>query len=206
MTIQIIIASFIILIFSIVIHEVSHGSMAYQLGDETAKRQGRLSLNPLNHIDIVGTILLPIFLVFIGSSVVIGWAKPVPVNFANLKDKKWGELKVALAGPVSNLCVAAVCGLFIRFLPLPESLALILSLGVLYNILLALFNLIPIPPLDGSHILFTFLKDNELKAFLYRFGFFILIFILFLFPSFLESLFQLALVLADFMTSGKIII
>ena len=206
MSIQLIIASFIVLIFSIVIHEVSHGSMAYQLGDETAKRQGRLSLNPLKHIDLMGTILLPLFLVFLSSPVVIGWAKPVPVNFANLKDEKWGELKVALAGPVANLCVAVVCGLFIRFLPLPESLALILSLAVLYNILLALFNLIPIPPLDGSHILFTFLKDYELKAFLQRFGFFILIFILFLFPSFLESLYHLALALADFMTSGKILI
>ena len=163
MDIQVAITSFIILIFSIVIHEVSHGSMANQLGDETAKNQDRLSLNPLKHIDLMGTILLPLFLLLAHSPVVIGWAKPVPVNFNSLKDKRWGELKVSLAGPVANFSVAIVCGLLIRFLPLPESLAAILSLAIIYNILLALFNLVPVPPLDGSHILFSFIK-NRIKS------------------------------------------
>ncbi|MFA7141920.1 MAG: site-2 protease family protein [Candidatus Paceibacterota bacterium] len=205
MSIQLIIASFIVLIFSIVIHEVSHGSMAYQLGDETAKRQGRLSLNPLKHIDLMGTILLPLFLVFLSSPVVIGWAKPVPVNFNNLSDRKWGTLKVALAGPFSNLCVALVCGLLIRFFSFPESLTLILSLAVIYNILLALFNLIPVPPLDGSHILFTFLKNFEVKAFLYRFGFLILLMLLFFTPV-LQILFKLTISLAYLITGGKLLI
>jgi Zn-dependent protease len=204
MDIQITIVSFIILIFSIVIHEVSHGSMANQLGDETAKIQGRLSLNPFKHIDIMGTILLPLFLVMAHSPVVIGWAKPVPVNFANLRDKKWGELKVALAGPVANLGVALVCGLLIRFLALPENLVLILSLAVMYNILLALFNLVPVPPLDGSHILFSFVKDYEFKANLYRFGFFILIAILFFTPL-LDFLYYLTMILANFITGGVIL-
>ncbi|MDD4333580.1 MAG: site-2 protease family protein [Candidatus Pacebacteria bacterium] len=194
------IASFIILIFSIVIHEVSHGSMAYELGDETAKRQGRLSLNPLKHIDIIGTIVLPLFLILGGSSVVIGWAKPVPVNFYNLKDK-WGELKVSLAGPGANLLVALFCGLIIRFIPLPEMASVILFLAVIYNILLALFNLIPIPPLDGSHILFSLLKGGDnIKLFLNQFGFFILIFILFLIPQFLDTLYMWTLALANLIT------
>jgi len=87
------IISFVVLIFSIVIHEVAHGTMAYSLGDMTAKMQGRLSLNPIKHIDLVGTILLPLGLVLIGSPIVFGWAKPVPVNFMNLSDKRWGALK-----------------------------------------------------------------------------------------------------------------
>ena len=205
MEIQIIIASFIVLIFSIVIHEISHGSMANQLGDNTAKNQGRLSMNPLKHIDPVGTIMLPLFLFFIGSSVLIGWAKPVPVNFNNLTDKKWGELKVSLAGPIANLSIALVCGLLLRFLPIfPESLVLILSLAVIYNILLALFNLIPIPPLDGSHILFTFMKDYRVQDFLYRYGFFILIFVLFFTPL-LDFLYYLTLSLANLLSGGMIL-
>ncbi|NMB47700.1 site-2 protease family protein [Patescibacteria group bacterium] len=202
---EVIIVSFIVLIFSIVIHEVSHGSMAYHLGDDTAKRQGRLSLNPLKHIDLMGTILLPLFLVMLNSPAVIGWAKPVPVNFNNLRDRKWGELKVAIAGPLSNLCVALVCALLIRFFTLGEGMTLILSVAVIYNILLALFNLIPVPPLDGSHILFTFLRNYEVKAFLTRFGFFILIFALF-FTPFLKILLSATVFLGNFLTAGKLLI
>jgi len=194
------IASFIILIFSIVVHEVSHGSMAYQLGDETAKRQGRLSLNPLKHIDIAGTILLPLFLILAGSSVIIGWAKPVPVNFYNLNGK-WAELKVALAGPAANFSVAFICGLLIRFIPLPEMVTTVLFLAVIYNILLALFNLIPLPPLDGSHILFSLIKGGDaIKQFLSQFGFIILVFILFFIPQFLNVLYTWTFNLANLIT------
>ena len=194
--ILIMIVSFVILILSIVIHEVSHGTMAYYLGDETAKRQGRLSLNPIKHIDPIGTILLPLVLVAFSSPVVIGWAKPVPVNFMNLTDKRWGALKVSLAGPLSNIVVAILCGLVVRFFVLPEGMVLILGLAVIYNLLLAIFNLIPIPPLDGSHILFSFVNiDYKVKAFLYQWGSFILIFILF-FTPFLNWIFNLVGILA----------
>lgn len=184
------IISFVVLIFSIVIHEVAHGTMAYSLGDMTAKVQGRLSLNPIKHIDPVGTIILPLGLIIIGSPVVFGWAKPVPVNFMNLRDRKWGSLKVALAGPLTNLSVAVVCGLILRFLSLPEGMVLVLWLAVFYNVLLAIFNLIPIPPLDGSHILFSFIKGGyEFKRFLAQWGFLILIFVLFM-PGFQSLLFN----------------
>jgi len=202
----IMIAGFVILIFSIVIHEVSHGSMANQLGDDTAKNQGRLSLNPIKHIDLIGTLILPLMLIFVGSPMVIGWAKPVPVNFNNLIDKKWGELKVALAGPLSNLLVAATCGLLIRLLELPQTLTAVLSLAVIYNILLALFNLIPVPPLDGSHILFSFLRDNlKFKATLSQYGFFILIFILFFTPV-LDYIFYLSIFLSNLIAGGRLVL
>lgn len=192
------IISFIVLIFSIVIHEVAHGTMAYQLGDDTAKEQGRLSLNPIKHIDPFGTILLPIILMVFGSPIIIGWAKPVPINILNLKDQRWGELKVALAGPLSNLFVALVCGLILRFIHLPEMMSVVLMIAVMYNILLALFNLIPVPPLDGSHILFSIIPGNyELKQFLSRYGGFILIAILLLIPSMLNWLYALVLCLTN---------
>jgi Zn-dependent protease len=198
------IASFVVLIFSIVIHEVAHGSMAYALGDMTAKMQGRLSLNPIKHIDLIGTIILPLGLVLINSPVVFGWAKPVPVNFLNLKDKKWGALKVALAGPVTNLIIAILCGLVIRLFVLPEGMFLILWLAVFYNVLLAIFNLIPIPPLDGSHILFSLVKGgHEVKAFLAQWGFLILAFVLFM-PTFQILLFEVIGGIVKLMTGVNI--
>ena len=201
------IAGFLVLIFSIVIHEVAHGSMAYSLGDDTAKRAGRLTLNPLSHIDWIGTIILPIFLMLLSSPVVIGWAKPVPVNYLNLTDRKWGPLKVSLAGPAANLLVALACGLLLRFLGgfFPEGLIIVLWLAVLYNILLALFNLIPVPPLDGSHILFSFLpKAYGFKQFMNQYGFFILIFIVFLTP-FLNILFEAVLRLTLLLTGVSLL-
>ena len=111
----------IILIFSVVIHEVSHGAIANYLGDPTAKYVGRLTLNPLKHLDPLGSVILPLFLILIaklsGGGIIFGWAKPVPINPSNLRDKKYGEAKVALAGPASNLSVALVFGLALRFIP-----------------------------------------------------------------------------------------
>jgi len=174
----------VILIFSIIIHEVAHGSMANYLGDDTAKMMGRLTLNPIKHLDPLGSIIVPLFLIVIQSPFLIGWAKPVPVNPNNFRDRKYGDAKVALAGPASNLAIALIFGLIIRFFPgfvQASGVYSMFSYIVMINLLLAIFNLVPIPPLDGSHILFTFLpySMNELKVFLTRYGFFILIFFIF---------------------------
>ncbi len=151
-----IIFQFLTLIFSVIIHEISHGFMAERLGDQTARFAGRLTLNPLRHIDPFGSIILPLILFITHSPVVIGWAKPVPYNPLNLrKDLKYGPLKVALIGPISNFLVLIVVGLFARlgvgFLN-PTTIGL-LGFVALLNASLAIFNLVPIPPLDGSKIL-----------------------------------------------------
>ena len=173
----------VVLFFSIVIHEIAHGSVALHLGDSTAKDAGRLSLNPLKHIDPVGTILLPLLLLFAtqGQGPIIGWAKPVPINPFNFHDQKWGVLKVSIAGPLTNFLLALIFGLIIRFIPLPEPASILFSIIVIYNFAWGVFNLIPIPPFDGSHILFTFLGDRflKLKMFLSQYGLFILIFFIF---------------------------
>jgi len=173
----------VVLFFSIVIHEIAHGSVALHLGDSTAKEAGRLSLNPLKHIDPVGTILLPLLLLFAtqGRGPIIGWAKPVPVNPFNFRDQKWGTLKVSIAGPLTNFSLALLFGLIIRFFPLPEPALILFSIIVIYNFAWGIFNLIPIPPFDGSHIVFTFLGDRflKLKMFLSQYGLFILIFFIF---------------------------
>lgn len=173
----------LILIFSIVIHEVSHGAMANHLGDPTAKYAGRLTLNPIRHLDPIGSIIVPILLI-LTTGKGIGWAKPVPINPYNFRDQKYGSAKVALAGPGANLAIALVFGITLRFFPqlaLIPGLGLIFSYIVYINILLAVFNLLPIPPLDGSHILFTFLPPGmeNLKIFLQQYGLYILLFIIF---------------------------
>ena len=180
----------VILLFSIVIHEVSHGTMALYLGDPTAKYAGRLTLNPIKHLDPIGSVILPLFLILMaklmGGGIIFGWAKPVPINPYNFRDQKYGSAKVALAGPGSNLAIALVFGLALRFFPAISAipgLELMFSYIVYINILLAIFNLLPVPPLDGSHILFTFLPPGieNLKIFLSQFGLFILLFIIFFF-------------------------
>lgn len=176
------------LIMSVVAHEVSHGQMALFLGDGTAKWSGRLTLNPINHMDLFGSILLPI-LTFLSGGFIIGWAKPVPYNPYNLRSQKWGPALVALAGPGANIIIALIFGILIRSAGIfPSSFypAIIntSSLIVLINITLAIFNLVPIPPLDGSKILFSILpyKWRDAQFFLEKYGFIILIFfILFLF-------------------------
>ena len=172
----------IILLFSIVLHEVSHGSMANSLGDPTAKYAGRLSLNPIKHLDPIGSVLVPIFLLILTQGqFAIGWAKPVPINPYNFRNPKWDNAKVATAGPGANILVALFFGLILRFFPLPAALFALFSIICLLNLLLAIFNLIPIPPLDGSHILFSLLSERfrNFKIFLQQYGLFILLFFIF---------------------------
>ncbi len=173
-------------LFSIVVHEVSHGWVAQKLGDHTAASMGRLTLNPLNHIDLLGTIILPLIGIVLGGFV-FGWAKPVPVNPYNFYQHvniRKGMMWVALAGPTSNFVLAFI-GAFLLvgaqyFFP-SEFLMFVASAFIWINIYLALFNLLPIPPLDGSKIIMGILPPYRFDAFLLkmeRFGFFILIFLL----------------------------
>ncbi len=143
----------IVLLFSIIIHEVSHGYVALLNGDPTARVLGRITLNPGPHIDPVGTILLPGILLLTHAGLLFGWAKPVPVNPLNYRNYRWGEITVSAAGPLSNLALAVVFAYLLRLGLGNLGVMKLAYFGVTINIFLALFNLIPIPPLDGSHIL-----------------------------------------------------
>ncbi len=155
----------VILIFSIILHEIAHGYMADRLGDPTARLQGRLSLNPLVHIDWFGSVILPFLLIFTGAPFVFGWAKPVPFNPYNFKNARWGGALVALAGPVTNMIIAIVFALILQFGNFSLLTAFFFESIIITNIALAVFNLVPVPPLDGHHILFALLPDsmNHLK-------------------------------------------
>jgi len=178
-----------IALFTMVIHEVSHGMAAYFLGDPTAKLAGRLTLNPLKHLDPIGSILLPGILILLqgifGRGIVIGWAKPVPVNPFNLKDPKYGMAKVAAVGPGVNFLLAFLFSFFIRILPKDtvffKNLTLFFGYIVWLNLLWAIFNLFPVPPFDGWHIfsaLFPSLKEKE--ATLYANSFFLILIVILL--------------------------
>lgn len=187
------------LLYSVVIHEVSHGAVAYSLGDPTAKNLGRLTLNPIKHLDMFGSVILPLLSFMLGGFI-FGYAKPVPYNPLNLRDRKYGAAKVAIAGPASNIALAVLFGLTLRFLPDIFSTSLIpelLSIVVILNLFLAIFNLFPIPPLDGHWLLFTFLPARfiAIRTFLYRYGsLLLLMFLFFVFPMllpFIRILFRL---------------
>jgi len=182
----------IVLIYSVVIHEVSHGLAAYAMGDDTAKNMGRLTLNPIRHLDMFGSVLLPFFLFVIRSPFIVGYAKPVPYNPYNLSDQRWGPAKVALAGPASNIALAVLFGLVLRFMPDVFSSAFVpelFSVIVVFNLVLAIFNLFPVPPLDGHWLLMSVLPEslNWLKVMIYRSSIFLfIIFLIFIFPFVLK--------------------
>lgn len=184
----------IILLFSAILHEIAHGFVADKLGDPTPRLSGRLTLNPKSHIDPFMSILLPFLLLFSGSPVVFGAAKPVPIDPFNLKEGRKDIALVALAGPLTNLLLAVTASLILKLLSLPmiinsiplilvSVLYLLLSLVIQYNLLLAVFNLLPIPPLDGSKIFSLLLPEETANAYLSigSIGMFILFFLL-LFP------------------------
>jgi len=186
---------FAIVFPAIILHEISHGYVAYLLGDQTAKRAGRLSLNPIKHVDPIGTIILPAtMLILSGGSYFFGWAKPVPINPWAFKNQREGMLLTGAAGPVTNIALAALSGLGARMLMAVSQdggssvLGIVVTVLVYFcqaNLVLAFFNLIPIPPLDGSRVVQYFLPDTLRDGYhsMERYGFMLLIGITWVIPS-----------------------
>jgi Zn-dependent protease len=181
-----IVLQIVALLFSVVFHEVSHGWVADRHGDPTARYMGRLTLNPVPHLDLWGSILLPGILAMTHAPVMFGYAKPVPVDVRNLKNPRIDGLKVALAGPASNLFLGTVCavlfGVSAAYLGVEHAISRLFAAGILVNSVLAVFNLLPIPPLDGSWVLEHTLRGNAYNVFraIRPYGMLILIAILFL--------------------------
>ncbi|MCG2700547.1 site-2 protease family protein, partial [Candidatus Parcubacteria bacterium] len=200
-----------VLIMSAILHEYAHGWVAHKLGDDTAKNAGRLTLNPLAHLDPFGSVILPLLMIFSNTGFFLAWAKPVPYNPYNLRDPKYGDLKVAIGGPGTNFLIAVFFGLVVRLTPIAGALkqnlighyllyldkgyvasleylldnmhgsilisVFVLSLIIIFiNLLLMIFNLIPVPPLDGSKVLMTFLSADWKLRFhrMERYGIFII--------------------------------
>lgn len=199
--------SIIVLIFSVVVHEVAHGYTAYKFGDLTAKYQGRLTFNPIKHIDPLGSIILPFIMSLLPGGLILGWAKPVPINPYNFKNRKIGEFATSFAGPLSNIIIAGFFILLIRFsdtLGLNSVFVELSLVIVMINAVLAFFNLIPIPPLDGYRIVALLLPQHTADKFEYvsqRFGLFIvLFFVLFLW----NPIFMLVVSFLEILTGIKI--
>jgi len=190
----------IVLIFSAVIHEYMHGWMAERLGDNTAKDAGRLTLNPIPHLDLFGSIILPALMALSGTGIIFGWAKPVPFNPNNLSDQKWGPAKVAIAGPLGNFIIALILGLSLRFIELANPMMIALfAMAIMINLVLMIFNLMPIPPLDGSKVIMPFLPFKWQLQYmkLERYGMIlVIIFIFFAFDIIIPIVFFLMKVIA----------
>ena len=192
----------LVLLFSVVIHEVAHGTVALMLGDPTAKYAGRLTLNPLKHIDPFGTVILPLLLlsfsIFSGMGLALfGWAKPVPYNPAHLRNPRKGAAIISLAGPAANMLIAVIFGLLIRtlssgaFVPSGYMQTLLGAFAaiVFTNLYLALFNLIPVPPLDGSKLFVAFLPAGQwmqITHFMEQWGIFLLVFVIYYFVPYVS--------------------
>lgn len=193
-----ILIAILILLYSIVLHELAHGYVAEKLGDYTPKIAGRLTLNPLAHLDPIGSILLPILSIYF-FGVGIGWAKPVPINPLNFENPKKDTVKVAIAGPLTNIFLALFFLFLYKFFVIQNltDIANLMILGIRINLILAVFNLIPIPPLDGSKI---FLQNigTETMIFLEQFGFLLIFLLILMFPG---IIFNIVDFLVNFLTS-----
>jgi len=197
---------FLVLLASISIHEWAHAVTADRLGDPLPRSQGRVTLDPRSHIDLIGTIVLPMVMIFASPGfAVFGWGKPVQVSLPNLKSRKRDDVLITLAGPVSNLAIALITvllfSIFGLFFQIPKSLFSVLFIAVNLNCLLFLFNLIPIPPLDGSHLLKNAINMKAVTFNkLSKYGFFILLILINL-PIFNQLMSECLLVLRSFFLS-----
>ena len=186
----------VVLLFSIVVHEVAHAWQARREGDHLAESLGRITLNPIPHLDPFGSVLVPLILHFSGSGILFGWAKPVPVDPSQYRSPVWGDVRVSMAGIVSNfgLAILSTLGAVVllriemvtgTFGTVGDLAILAMQYGILINLLLAVFNLVPLPPLDGSHVMFHVLPESVRYRYreMGRYGLFILIGLLFLVPD-----------------------
>lgn len=200
-----VIVSITVFLIVIVAHEVAHGYVAYRLGDLTAKHAGRLTLNPIAHLDLVGSFILPALLIITSSPVIFGWAKPVPVNPYNFNDPRKGMLLTSLAGPGANFCLAVIFAAVLKtgLFPANSLIGLFLLQGVIISLILGIFNMIPVPPLDGGNILASVLPQPQFQSFMRigRYGF-IIIFGLLYFGFFNKVIIPIVKILMRILVGG----
>lgn len=191
-----------VLLLSIVVHEVAHAWVARREGDPTAERLGRITLNPIPHLDPVGSFLVPLALFLLPGGVIFGWARPVPVNPGNFRDRVWGDIRVSLAGIASNLALVVIFTLLLAVLfrvgdpgttsATLDGLGRMLRFGILLNLVLAVFNLVPIPPLDGSHVVAHLLPPPLRARYreLGRYGILLIMAVIFVWPQAFQLVFR----------------